>query len=148
MHTCLSIWFSFCNVESLSSSSEFFSSKSFTFPSSSFKYAFFLSLACWAETLFLSNLQQTTKLHKYLWSEMGRNLAVKGRTWPESDIPLQSSIFFVSWVSPSLPLTQFCWCLNLVRTRNWAGVSAGVERSGSFAAHFRHLPYLIIALHP
>lgn len=55
-HTCLSIWFSFCKVESLSSSSEFFFSKSLTLVSRSLKYAFFLSLACCAETLFLSNL--------------------------------------------------------------------------------------------
>ncbi|KAG5408325.1 hypothetical protein IGI04_004644 [Brassica rapa subsp. trilocularis] len=35
MHTCLSMWFSFCKVESLSSSSEFLFSKSFTLVSNS-----------------------------------------------------------------------------------------------------------------
>lgn len=63
--TCLSIWFSFCKVESLSSSSEFFFSKSFTLISKSFKYAFFLSLACCADTLFLSNLlKKASKRHQ------------------------------------------------------------------------------------
>lgn len=73
-HTCLSIWFSFCKVESFSLSSEFFFSKSLTLVSKSLKYAFFLSLACWAETLFLSSLlpflhatNVTNKLQKMLW---------------------------------------------------------------------------------
>lgn len=64
-HTCLSIWFSFCKVESFSSSSEFFCSKSLTLTSKSLKYAFFLSLACCAETLFLNNLLFCTQKRQF-----------------------------------------------------------------------------------
>ena len=54
--------FSLTRVEIFSSSFEFLSCNSWALDSRSFTYTFFLSRACWAETLFLSSLLSRTSL--------------------------------------------------------------------------------------
>lgn len=54
--TFLSMIFSLTRVEIFSSNFEFLSCKSLALDSRSVTYTFFLSRACWADTLFLSNL--------------------------------------------------------------------------------------------
>ena len=88
-HTCLSILFSFCNVESLSSSSPFFFSKSLTLASNSVRYAFFLSLACCADTLFLSNLLPTPQLPKCHHYPKAKNMF---RVWKYKNGKLQKRL--------------------------------------------------------
>lgn len=113
--TCLSIWFSFCNVDNFSSSSEFLFSKFVALSSNSLKYTFFLSLACCAETLFLNNLQDTKMAFSYQYflhiRYDRRNLQLYATFLPYSRpkiLPLQPFSFFLSRTSPSAPYAIWC----------------------------------------
>lgn len=63
--TFLSMVFSLIKVEIFSSSFEFLSCNSLALDSRSLTYTFFLSRACWAETLFLSNLPWFKKKEEF-----------------------------------------------------------------------------------
>lgn len=152
-HTCLSIWFSFCKVDNLSSSSEFFTSNPFTLVSSSVKYAFFLSLACCAETLFLSSLFPifcSPQMHNVIYQKCQWPHRIKRIDWEGGQksyklIPLQPPAFFVSWTSASLPLT-FPGDLSPVWAGHWTRVPPRGWGSSRLTTYLWYPPDLFITL--
>lgn len=146
--TCRSIWFSFCKVESLSSSSEFLFSNSLILTSSSIKYAFFLSLACCADTLFLNNLisinqptNQPTTFNYHNCNPSRIQITWQNRVKYLFPVPFQTLAFLISWTPSSLPLMRsFC-------AGGRIPVSSGGGGATLFSADLWHSTDLLVALH-